>query len=88
MTSKFFFQANHRNQWFNTKAASAGGPTTRPLELAIKVVTLATELPTIIVRVISTVTRPPTPVDKMASWVTRPLAPVTMQCLQPWDRRH
>jgi len=46
MTSKIF-QTNHQNRWFNIEAIGVKGSVIGLLELAIRVVALATELLTI-----------------------------------------
>ena len=87
MTSKIF-QVNYQNRWLNTGAASAKDSVTGPLELAIKVVALATRLQTITVKEVSLMTGPPTPVDKSSSSITRPPALVVMWRLQPSNHQH
>ena len=80
MTSKIF-QANHRNLWFNTEAASAECLITRLLELIVRVVALVTGLPTITIGAVSPMIEPPTLIDKTTSWVTGPPALVAVQHL-------
>ena len=87
MTSKIF-QVNYQNRCLNTGAASAKDSVTGPLELAIRVVALATRLQTIIVKEVSPMTGPPTPVDKSLSSITRPPALVVMWHLQPSNHQH
>ena len=58
----------------------------RPLEPAVRVVTLATELLTITAGVVSSETKLPTLVDKTTSLVIEPSAPIAMRCLFPPNR--
>ena len=62
MTSKIF-QANHQNQWLNTKVGYARGPVIELLELVAKIVALVIELSTPIVNATSLAIDPLAPIS-------------------------
>ena len=79
---KKIFQANHKNQWPNTKATGAEGLVIGPLELTIKVVASGTRLPMFTMRLVSLVIGPLTPVNKMTSSIIEP--PTSVMAWRLW----